>query len=75
MSLSLYTILIYSFVFQVQITTFSPYRAYQHNFCMVYLNDHGYDAEGEIVEEIPTKECFRVYLIGDFSFGRLPEDE
>ena len=30
------------FVFQVDMATFSPYRACQHNVRMVYLNDHGF---------------------------------
>ena len=41
----------------------------------MYLDDHGYDAEGVIIEEIPAGGCSYIYLVGDFSFGRLPEDE
>ena len=41
---------------------------------MVYLDNHGYDAEGEIMEEILAGRCSYVYK-GDFSFGFLPEDE
>ena len=27
------------------------------------------------MEEIPAGSCSYIYLVGDFSFGRLPEDE
>ena len=27
------------------------------------------------MEEIPAGGCFYVYMVGDFNFGRLPEDE
>ena len=47
----------------------------RHNTQIVYLDDHGYDAESEIMEEIPAGGCFYIYMVGDFSFGRLPEDE
>ena len=42
---------------------------------MVYLSDHGYDAEGESIKEIPAGGCSYIYLVGDFSLGRLPEEE
>ena len=54
---------------------FSPNRPCQHNTRLVYLDDHGYDAEGTIMEEIPAGGCSYIYLVGDFSFGRLPENE
>ena len=62
-------------VFQVDMTTFSPHRVFQHNVRMVCLNDHGCDAEGGIMEEIPAGGCTYMNLVGDFSFGRLPEEE
>ena len=34
---------------------------------MIYLDDHGYDAESKIMEEIPAG--------GDFSFELLSKDE
>ena len=46
-----------------------------HNTRLVYLDGRGYDAEGAISEEIPSGGCFYVYLVFDFSFGRLSEDE
>ena len=42
---------------------------------MVYLSGRGYDAEGDILEEILAGRCFYIYLVGDFSFGRLREEE
>ena len=54
---------------------FSPDRPCQHNTRIVYLDDHDYGAEGVIMEENPAGGCSYVYLVGDFSFGRLPEDE
>ena len=62
-------------VLQVDMTSLSPHRVCQHHFRMVYLSDHGYDAKGEIMEEVPAGGCFYIYLEGDFSFGRLPEEE
>ena len=56
-------------------TSLSPHREFQHNIRMIYLSDHGYDAEGEIMEEIPTRGYSYIYPAGDFSFGRLPEEE
>ena len=56
-------------------TSFSQHRVFQRNIRMVYLNDHSCDAEGEIMEEIPAGGCAHIYLVGDFSFGRLPEEE
>ena len=67
-----YTFLIVSHVFT---TIFLTYRACQHNIRMVYLSDHGYDAEGEIMEKIPAGGCSYIYLVGDISFGRLLEEE
>ena len=60
---------------QVHMRAFSPNRPCQHNTRLVYLDDHGYDAEGTIMEEIPAGGCTYVYLVGDFSFERLREDE
>ena len=62
-------------VFQVYKATFSPYRACQHNIRMVCHDDNGDDAEGEIMEEIPAGGCSYVYLVGDFSFDRLHDNE
>ena len=42
---------------------------------MVYLSDHGYDAEWDMMEEIPAGGCFYIYLVGNFSFCRIPEEE
>ena len=56
-------------------TTFSPYSACQHNIRMVYLSDHNYNTEGDIMEEIPAGGCFYIYFVGNFSSGRLPEEE
>ena len=53
----------------------SPRGACRHSLEVVYLSDHGYDSEGRIMEEIPAGECSYIYLTGDFSFGRLPEEE
>ena len=47
-------------------TTFLPDSACQHYTWMVYLDD---------AEEIPAGGCSYVYLVRDFSFGRLPEDK
>ena len=63
------------FMSQVHMRAFSPNRPCQHNTRLVYLDVHRYDAEGTIMEEIPAGGCSYVYLVGDFSFGRLPEDE
>ena len=63
------------FMSQVHMRAFSPNRPCQHNTRLVYLDDHGYDAEGSIMEEIPAGGCTYVYLVGDFTFERLPEDE
>ena len=57
-------------VFQVHKTSFSPYRVCQHNIQIVYHSDHGYNAEGDIMEEIPAGGCSYIYLVGEFSFGR-----
>ena len=54
---------------------FSPERPCQDDTRLVYLDDHGYNAEGTIMEEIPTGGCFYIYFVGDFRFGRLPEDD
>ena len=54
---------------------FSLDRPCQHNTRLVYLDDHGYDAEDAIMEEIPAGGCSYIYLVNAFSFGRLPEDE
>ena len=56
-------------------TIFLPHSVCRHNTQMIYLDDHGYDAEGKDMEEIPTGGCSYVYIVGDFSFGLLPEDE
>ena len=61
--------------FPVYMTTFLSYKAFLHNIRLVYLCDHGYNAEGNIMEEIPAGGCSYIYLVGDFSFGRLPEEE
>ena len=63
------------FMSQVHMRAFSPNRPSQQNTRLVYLDVHGYDAEGTIMEEIPAGGCFYVYLAGDFSVKRLPEDE
>ena len=63
------------FMLQMHMRAFSPDRLCQHNTPLVYLDDHGYDAEGAIMEEIPAGGCFYIYLVGDSSFGHLPEDE
>ena len=63
------------FMLQMHIGAFSPHRPREHNPRQVYQDDHGYDAEGGFMEETPAKECSYIYLVGDFSFGRLPEDE
>ena len=42
---------------------------------MVYLSDHVYNAEEGIMEEISAGGCSYIYLVGDFSFGRLPKEE
>ena len=44
-------------VFQLHMTSFSPYRACQHNIRMVYLSGHGYN----IMEEIPLPEGVPTY--------------
>ena len=62
-------------VLQVDMTSLSPRGACRHSIEMVYLSDHGYDSEGRIMEEIPAGECSYIYLTGDFSFGRLPEEK
>ena len=56
-------------------TTFSPHSVCRHNTQMDYLDDYGYDAESKIMEEIPAGGYSYVYMVGDFSFGLLPEDE
>ena len=63
------------YVLQIDMTSLSPHRVCRHIIEKVYLSDHGYDSEGRIIEEIPTGGCFCKYLAGDFSFGRLPEEE
>ena len=63
------------FVLQVYMRAFSLDRPCQHNTRLIYLDGRGYDAEGTIMEEIPARGCSYIYLVGDFSFGRLPEDE
>ena len=54
---------------------FLPHSVCRHNTQLVYLDDHGYDAEGQIMEEILAGGCFYMYLVSDFSFRRLSEDE
>ena len=41
----------------------------------LYLSNYGFDAEGDIMEEIPAGGCCYVCLVGDFSFAHLSEDE
>ena len=45
------------FVPRVHVTTFLPDSVHQHNTRLVHLDDHGYDAEGRIMEEIPAGGC------------------
>ena len=71
----MYTSNEFLFMLQVHKRAFSPIRPCQHNTRLVYLDDHGYDAEGTIIEEIPAGGCYYIYLVGDFSFSRLSEDE
>ena len=63
------------FTLQVHVRAFLPHRPCEHNTRQVYLDDHGHDAEGGIMEQIPAGGCSYIYLVDDFSFGRLPEDE
>ena len=63
------------FMLQVHMGAFSLNRPCQPFTRLIYLDDHGYDAEGTIMEEIPVGGCSYIYLVGDFSFTRLPEDE
>ena len=71
----IYSSNIFLFMLQVHTRAFSPHRPCEHNTRQVYLDDHGYDTEGGFMEERPTGGCSYIYLVGDFSFGRLPEDE
>ena len=49
------------FVSQEHMRTFSPHRPCKHSTRMVFLDDHGYDAEDEILEGIPAGGCSYVY--------------
>ena len=42
---------------------FSPNRPCQHNTRLVYLDDHGFDAEGTIMEEIPAGGWFQLFKL------------
>ena len=63
------------FMLQVHMRVYSPDGPCQYNTRLVYLDDHGHNAEGAIMEKIPAGGCSSMYLVGDFSFGRLSEDE
>ena len=68
-------IIIIIIIIHVYMTTFSPDSVCLHHTRMGYLDDRDYDAESGSMEEILAGGCSYVYLVGDFSFGLLPEDE
>ena len=51
-------------VFQVDMTSFSPHRVCQHSIIrMAYLSDHSYNAEGDLMKEIPARRRSYIYLV------------
>ena len=73
---SCYVLFLYIHICVARVSdTFLQQNLYRLNTQVVCVDDHGYDADGEIMEEIPAEGCSYVYMVGDSSFGRLPEDE
>ena len=50
-------------------------RVCQHITRMVYIDGHGYDAESPIIEKIPDGGCVYVYVVGDFNFSCISDNE
>ena len=54
---------------------FAEDRVCQHTTRIVYLDSHGYDADGHIIEKITAVGCAYVYLVGDFNFSHVPDND
>ena len=61
------------FMLQVHIRAFLPNRPCQHNTRQCTLMTMVMTPR--VQSEIPAGGCSYIYLVGDFSFSRLPEDE